>query len=359
LGADGGASEPHPAQVKKGRGGVDIYVVVPIEEVVLEGLPATGLQVDHDCILFPDKAEVLQFTDLPLCENRRAVREIIGEADRNTIINAGAVVFARQESQQDLDEPTARRFLLRVMTLAEQFLFMLWLVKDNSGNTGDGFIALGVQDRGITHLFTQRPGGLNFTANCDRVLTQFMAAEVETAARYFAKFSTVNPQIEWRLDAPRPSGLIHKPRIVRTMYFAQAARRNAELGLKLAFYCICFESLFASESDSISHRVAERAAILIGAPGEQRREIYRDIRQLYSARSKVVHGASFSPERIEGLRQLAQKCDEHLRKAIRLILDDAALLDLFSNRSSEAIDAYFLEQLFPGNPPTATSGTTI
>jgi hypothetical protein len=138
------------------------------------------------------------------------------------------------------------------------------------------------------------------------------------------------------------------------MYFAQGARKNADLGIKLAFYCICFESLFASESDSISHRVSERAAILIGSSADERRAIYRDIRQLYSVRSKVVHGASLTPHRIEGLREVSKKCDEHLRRSIRLILDDRAVFGLMQG-SSEAIDAYFLERLLSRDPPPATT----
>ena len=336
---------------------MDIYVVVALEAVTLEALPRKGLTLDDDCIVFPDKTEALTFVDLPLCESGLPLRQVIGEVARNTIRDAGAVVFITQASETDIDDAQARRLLMRVMALTEQLLFMLWLVKDNSGNTGDGFIALGVPGKGIRSVFTQRPGGLNFTAECDRRQTPFSIEEVETAVRYFEQFSKINPQIEWRLDAPRPSGLIYKARLIRTMYFAQAARQNAEIGVKLAFYCICFESLFAGESDSISHRVAERAAILLASSGEKRQAIYRDIRKLYSIRSKVVHGASLNADQLEALREVSKTCDEHLRRAVRRILDDAELLDLFTMRSSDAIDTYFIGKLFPASPPGPTAGT--
>ena len=44
----------------------------------------------------------------------------------------GAVEFL-QESDEDLTDDQAQRFLLRVVALTQLFLFSLWLIKDNSG----------------------------------------------------------------------------------------------------------------------------------------------------------------------------------------------------------------------------------
>ncbi len=81
---------------------MDIYVIIPIEELTLVELPPDGLELDHDCTITPDHAHVLEFVDLPLCENGRSVRELIGEIARNTIGGAGRMTFVRQESESDL-----------------------------------------------------------------------------------------------------------------------------------------------------------------------------------------------------------------------------------------------------------------
>ena len=40
---------------------MDIYVIVAVEELALEGLPANGLHLDHDCIITTDRTDVLEF----------------------------------------------------------------------------------------------------------------------------------------------------------------------------------------------------------------------------------------------------------------------------------------------------------
>jgi len=329
---------------------VDLIILQAIQELTLEGLPEHGIELDDDCIIHPVDREVRE-----LSEN--ILRPFVGMIHHEAIIShATAVNYVKQVSDVPVDDESARRFLLRTMAWVQHFLFSLWLVKDNSGNTGDGHLLLAEVGRGICGFWSQRPGVLNFTAECHRIPTVFSKDEVEEAVILFRRMKEITPQGEWRFDAPRPSGLVFDSRMVRTIYYAQAARASAEIGVKLAFQCLCFESLFASSADSISHRVSERAAILVGTSGPESRAVYADIRTLYSARSNVVHGEPIKARSIPKLREVAQRADSHLRQAIRRILETGALLELFSKNDAKRIDEHFLRAIFPGEPPAAATG---
>jgi hypothetical protein len=181
--------------------------------------------------------------------------------------------------------------------------------------------------------------------------------ELDQAIEHFNRLKAIIPQGPWNFDEPRPRGVVFESRIVRTTYYAEAARMSAEIALKLAFQCLCFESLFASSADSISHRVSERAGLLIGTSGPNSRQIYADVREVYKARSTVVHGDPIKQRDIPGLRQVAFKGDAHLRQAIRKILESPHLLTLFSTNNSKTIDQFFLKRIFPGEEPTEGRAT--
>jgi len=333
---------------------VDLIVIQAITELRLEGQPPEGIQLDDDCIIRP-LDERIRFL------SQNIFHPFIGLIHHESIINASAANFLEQVSETPVDDEASKGFLLRTMTWTQLFLLSLWLIKDNSGNVGDGHLLLAEVGKGVHGFWSQRPGVLNFTADCHRLPSTFSKAEIDEAVALFARLKAVLPQGPYNLDEPRPSGLVFDSRVVRTVYFAQAARASADVAVKVAFQCLCFESLFASSSDSISHRVSERTAALIGLDGPDKRSVYTGMRKLYNARSTVVHGDPIKVSALPALRERAKQADSYLRRAIRKLLEMEELLTLFSSRKHEAIDAYFLMQIFPGNaptPPAAGTGTT-
>ena len=322
---------------------VDIYVLQSINELVLEGLPKDGQQLDHDLTITPNRREVMRLVDSPFDEHGQTVRRIIGEIERDVFRDASSSVLVVQESFEDVTDEEARSFLLRVMALSQLFLLCLWLIRDNSGNGGQGIIALGYPRVGTMRaVFTQRPGLTNFTARCDKRVETYSRAEIDEAARYFQMLDQfVLPQVEWRLDAPRPTGLVHASRIFRTIYFAEAARGMADVGVRAMYYSMALESLLAAESGRLSHNVAKRASIMLGETKRERQQPYDDIYALYGYRSDVVHGAAFDPARLSEVRATTERCDGHLRRIITTILNDPALLTLFKEGSNADISRHF------------------
>jgi hypothetical protein len=50
------------------------------------------------------------------------------------------------------------------------------------------------------------------------------------------------------------------------------------------------ETLLLTVIAEIAHQIAERAAVLIASPPEERLKVYRAIKKLYDLRSRITHG---------------------------------------------------------------------
>jgi hypothetical protein len=332
---------------------VDLIVIQPLEYLTLDGIPEEGLQIDYDLTVSTDRRFITETVEM-------LFREAIGEIARNTFLNetTAASTSLQTAKAADIDDETARRFLMRILSLSQQFLLTLWLIRDNSGNAGEGFVAVVERERGVM-FFSQRPGTWNFTADCQLVPSTFSKVELDKAASYFKQLNDILPQIKWEFAAPRATGLVYESRIARTLYFIQAARGSSDIGVKIAYYCIGFESLFSTDTAGVSHRIAERTAVFVATTGTERRLAYRNVHALYGVRSKVVHGSTIKASNVAELFDLTKRGDEHLRQCVCRILAEPALLELFSTKKADAIDTYFVDLLFPeATLPTTGSAQT-
>ncbi len=90
--------------------------------------------------------------------------------------------------------------------------------------------------------------------------------------------------------------------------------KEKDLSSKLIKYVTCLEGLLllSNEGEGITEKLAERIALLSKECFEERKELFNDAKQIYDARSKLVHGRSgFSEEKLlslcskaEGIAQL-------------------------------------------------------
>ena len=150
---------------------------------------------------------------------------------------------------------------------------------------------------------------------------------------------------------PSSTGVTDKSRVSRAIFLLQAARNAGDVGLKSAFYCICFEALYSTAVTEVNHRVSERVASFLGTKGEERRAIYKDVHDLYNVRSPVLHGSAIKGGKLPAFLDLLRRCDDHLRRCFRRILDEPSMLDLFTKGDDARITTHFLDQLFLNNQP--------
>jgi hypothetical protein len=85
--------------------------------------------------------------------------------------------------------------------------------------------------------------------------------------------------------------------------------KEKDLSSKLIKYVTCLEGLLllSNEREGITEKLAERIALLSKECFEKRKELFNDAKQIYDARSKLVHGKSvFSEEELLSLCSKAE-----------------------------------------------------
>lgn len=120
-------------------------------------------------------------------------------------------------------------------------------------------------------------------------------------------------------------------------YYVLSAHGAGSIPMKVLMYCSAIEALVANSTTELSHRVAERVAILLGSSQEERYIIYSNVKFGYDTRSKVAHGDSIKKDETK-IRECSKCLDEYLRKMFKLN-------EPYNLKDSE-IDSFYLKKLF-------------
>jgi hypothetical protein len=86
---------------------------------------------------------------------------------------------------------------------------------------------------------------------------------------------------------------------------------------RLISLVIAAEALFLENEAELSHRFAERGAVLIAAERPNKIETYQELKQAYGVRSKLVHGKTVSPDEAH---ECFTKMDDFMRVALNTML---------------------------------------
>lgn len=81
---------------------------------------------------------------------------------------------------------------------------------------------------------------------------------------------------------------------------------------------IAFEAIFLEAGQELQYRLALRVACLIGEDAKMKSSIFKDMRDAYGLRSKIVHGSTSVDRR--KLERILPRTEEYLRKSIRKFL---------------------------------------
>lgn len=99
-------------------------------------------------------------------------------------------------------------------------------------------------------------------------------------------------KVAMSLDRYYRSGIWWNDRISIALGYLWSALTTVHAELSFAALCMALEAVATTASTEVTHTLAERCAVLSRPPGPSRLEAYGDIKQLYSLRSKIVHGRS-------------------------------------------------------------------
>ena len=130
-------------------------------------------------------------------------------------------------------------------------------------------------------------------------------------------------------------------RILPSAHNGPLSRRYS---LKISAYCSALECLFCEESGEIAHQLAERVACYLASDGSARLILYREVKEAYGVRSRVVHGDTLKDRKLENLARVSTSIDEVVRRVLRKVDDDVEYARSCSNRTE--FDAYMLRLVF-------------
>jgi len=127
---------------------------------------------------------------------------------------------------------------------------------------------------------------------------------------------------------------------------------------------VVLEALLSTSNEGITHQIAERGAILLSKDGNERYNIYKQIKNLYNIRSRVIHGNAFPKKGVQTVESLmidAKKAMVPLSKVtelvgiasklIRTVLHNQEPVSIMQRLGSEdtidkQLNEFFLKRLF-------------
>ena len=227
-----------------------------------------------------------------------------------------------------------------ILRQIQRFVNSLWHVRDNAVYVRDGYLYVYINDisRGCT--FKASVSAVNTFADGTRDCIEMGKGLLEELGKKMEVFIDDSNALENRdyknatqIQHYKKSGLNRKE--LAECYVA-LARSQGAVPMRLLLYCSAIEALVANSTTELSHRTAERAAVLIGHSQEERMKIYSDIKIGYDVRSKVAHGDLIKKE-MDSINECSQRIDGYLRELLKL--DEPYTLD------KSKIDEFYLKEL--------------
>lgn len=265
---------------------------------------------------------------------------VAGKLEFDFISNPGAVIYSIEEGHTFADSSAALDYLEQRLGVIRLFLYSLWLIKDNSVDDDIGYIQYPYKPRlFVGHISLTRniyPSSYTDASGAHKPTT-FSREELRKACELCGT-SLTSEVITNAQSAAEKS-----PRYTRAGYFIQAARASGDIGVKIANYATALEALFSTDSQELSHKLAERVACFLESDPTLRKQIFQDIKKAYGIRSKVVHGSSGSKEVQKSAITISINIDGILRRILSKIISNSSLQQRFMTTSLEKeMDSYFL-----------------
>jgi hypothetical protein len=288
------------------NGGSEVTIQQPLLYLTLDALPTTGYLIEDNFRVGNHAATAHAFA--------AEYADAAGSLDKFQLANNPTYAYlANRYAAGTMNQENGLAFLHAFIVKVQLLLLGLWMVKDNSANAWTAYFRL--DDDAGPHFLSEGYMTFFFTADCELRAGHFNAEEFERAVAFYRQFDGVIPKLPY--TQKRISGLTHDSRLARTLYFLQAGRNTSDLLIKIAFYCMCLESLFSTDKEGITYRIAERTALFIGSNGLERRKIFEDVAKLYGTRSKVVHGDLVKHRQLPDLIERVKRGDGYLRSCLR------------------------------------------
>lgn len=119
------------------------------------------------------------------------------------------------------------------------------------------------------------------------------------------------------------------PIIISLQRYNDALLKPESIESRITSAITCFEALYlkGKERMELSHKLSQRASVLLKLFGFAPLEVYRTLIQAYDVRSTYIHGSQIKPEERKNLPRIAEKTLEYARVSILIFLQLKPLID--------------------------------
>ncbi len=278
---------------------------------------------------------------------------VMGMHFHDSTRGADAVIYLEgdiSQTDQELSQLSVDQFVHYAM----EFLLSLWLVKDHAVDLLPAVLRIShPTKRNDYRILTF--GQSNFDRYGRSGAVEFTREEIRNACEYnqdlVQKLTRANPEENASVVRSRAATNFEgtSSRLLRFLSLLEKGRNMPDVGIKLGLFCSCLECLFSKKDTNteVTHRVAEKAAFLLGSNPVERKDIYKRVQQAYDMRSSVLHGGTIRDKDLSKLPEVSSDTDSILRKVFTKIILNPDLLKLFTEDETR-LQEMFLELLFSG-----------
>ena len=309
------------------------FITAVLHAEVTEPL-GRGIKIAENLFLSNDPAIPKRLLD-------KEVVDVIGKLEYEQIIGSGLYIYGEWPDDRNYTTYDHMVILRDQIYAVQGFLLLLWMLKDNAAELELSFLIeripflpARISSNMLTHGIS-RHDLLNTVGIFQK--TELLSAQ-DRFGKHFHGIASQGP--ETQIEVAKRQG-----RIGRAFQFVLAARATTFTFLKVTNYCSALESLFCSDSQEIAHKLAERVAVFLEKAPDKRMELYRQIKQAYNLRSKIIHGAKVKTE-FADLTRLCSMLDDLVRRVLNRVVVEVELQNLFEMQEQDVFEKRFLEMLF-------------
>lgn len=246
--------------------------------------------------------------------------------------------FADGTAQSIVDE-FGTKLTFAFLRVIQDYVERLWFLEDNSVYIRDGFLYT-YKDR-ISDGYTFKASLSSIFSKANGVIEPSVFS-LESLMSLSSDMFVINPEnitpeIENYKDATQDHFWKKNKveRKLRAWGYILLSRSQSQTPLKMMLYTMALESLLGTSTTELSHRLAERSAIMLGTTLEERTELYTTIKKSYDNRSTIAHGDLLKED--PNFSERVVKIDGYLRKLM-------SFEEPYNMENSE-IDKFFIEKL--------------
>lgn len=275
------------------------------------------------------------------------IKNLIGELEYDNLLNCH-YIYAVGNIEENMDDENKRISLINYyLAFSQIFCNSLWLIRDNSVNNESGFLCIkkgnkihSVTSNMRTALFLNSSGEYKEEEFTDEEIKKINISLIRFFNIGFDKTTMVTEELRKMYN--------NSNRLERFFYFLQGARTQGFIPNRIALYCTMLETILSTDTIEISHKIAERAAKIIGQDYEERLNIFTIIKDAYSIRSSAVHGDKLKKQfrELDKLCEISKGIDDVLRNLILYLLNNEEILQLFLKRDNNNLNQWFNELIF-------------